>query len=725
MIDFALDFARAVIWIVVESGPYLVVGLTVAGLLQALLPQQRVATHLGKDDLRSVILATLFGAPLPLCSCSVIPTAVELRKKGASKGATTAFLISTPETGVDSIGVTWALLDPIMTITRPLAAMVTAITAGSIVNLLVRWKLVDRGDPAHDVAEIAPHAGHEVACCDEDPGATARIAELADDEDHGHGHGHGHAHPEVAPSPPRGPLAVLREAIRYGFGPLLADLTPWFVIGFLLSGLIAVLVPDDFFGEVIPGGIVAMLLMLAIASPMYICATASTPVAAALIAKGLEPGAALVLLLAGPAVNVATMLVVGKLLGRRVFVAYFLSIATLAIGFGLLIEQVYAASGIDLRRLVTMGDADGYGFFSIAGGLILGAAIVYHAVTLGLGSRFERWIHGLGLVPRPRFVRYVISLLVLLGIAGTALDSVPPGTTGFVTRFGRVVSAIEGPGFAVHLPFPIDRFELVATDQVRRARMALDEDGREEAGAVVLPSDAALVADSLECMTSDETVLVIGYAVHYRVSDAHRYRFELVDADQVVRVASMGALRRMVARHSMDEHLVERREPLEREVTLFLEEDLAALDVGIEALAVRFEYIHAPQQVHYAYRDVASALEDKQTDVLNATAYEREQMAQARADAERIVQQAEQERTRAVARARGEVAAFLALAAVRAEHRDAVDTQLRLAAAQRAFPRATLIARLAEDVVIQFVDRPRDGGSATGTAAQGAASEDG
>jgi len=297
------------IWsILARSGPYLLIGLAVAGWIKAAVPQRWVMRHLGGDDLRSVTKASLVGAPLPLCSCSVVPTALALEKSGASKGATTAFLISTPETGVDSVGITWALIDPLMTIARPITAIATAMASGLAVNGLVRHDAKAPGESL-PTDEPSPAESLEGADC----------GTCAEPDEHGHEKSEGAAGGNI-----------FRRGLAYAFGPLLADLAPWFVLGFAASAVIALAVPEDFFGEVLPGNWASMLIMLVVGVPLYVCATASTPVAAALMAKGLNPGAALVFLLAGPATNLATMGVVGGRLGGRVLTVYLTSIAVLA-----------------------------------------------------------------------------------------------------------------------------------------------------------------------------------------------------------------------------------------------------------------------------------------------------------------------------------------------------------------------------------------------------------
>jgi uncharacterized membrane protein YraQ (UPF0718 family) len=250
----------------------------------------------------------------------VLPAAVSLRKQGATNGATTAFLISTPESGVDSISITYALLDPIMTIARPVAAFVTAAVAGITENIL---------GSGHEKTKIVPDLSCPVdGCCD---------GQNCTPEEHRRHH-------------------TFREKLfagmRFAAGDLWGDLAGWFLVGIILAGLITVIIPADIFGKYLGGGVPAMLMMLAIGIPLYICATASTPIAAALILKGVSPGAALVFLLAGPATNMASLTVLTGVLGKRATAIYLASIAVCAVLFGLVVDQVYAALGISAQAMV-------------------------------------------------------------------------------------------------------------------------------------------------------------------------------------------------------------------------------------------------------------------------------------------------------------------------------------------------------------------------------------
>jgi uncharacterized membrane protein YraQ (UPF0718 family) len=250
----------------------------------------------------------------------VLPAAVSLRKQGANNGATTAFLISTPESGVDSISITYALLDPVMTIARPLAAFVTAAVAGITENLFGTY---------NDTTRITPDLSCQVdGCCD---------GQNCSPEEHRQHHSF---------------WEKLSAGMRFAIGDLWEDLAGWFLIGLVLAGLITVFIPPDMFSKYLGAGLPAMLIMLAVGIPLYICATASTPIAAALILKGVSPGAALVFLLAGPATNMASLTVLTGTLGKRATAIYLASIAVCAVLFGLIVDQVYASLGISAQAVV-------------------------------------------------------------------------------------------------------------------------------------------------------------------------------------------------------------------------------------------------------------------------------------------------------------------------------------------------------------------------------------
>jgi hypothetical protein len=303
--------------LLLDASVYIVIGLLVGGMLKVFLSPGYVAAHLGPGRISSVVKAALLGIPLPLCSCGVLPAAASLKKQGASNGATTAFLISTPESGVDSIAISWVLLDPLMTVFRPVAAFITAMVAGIGENLL--------HPPRHS------GGGEDVSSPADDLRNTAAPTEV---------------------SRPPGIASRLQTGVRYALVDLWGDLAGSFFFGLLAAGLMAVLVPDDFFQAYLGGGLSSMLVMLVFGIPLYICATASTPIAAAFILKGVSPGAVLVFLLVGPATNIATITVLTRLLGKRSTALYLVSIAVVSVLCGLALDQVYSALGISAQAAV-------------------------------------------------------------------------------------------------------------------------------------------------------------------------------------------------------------------------------------------------------------------------------------------------------------------------------------------------------------------------------------
>lgn len=312
--DFLINILLEAWGLLLDSSVYVIFGVVAAGLLRVFLNPGLVARHLSGGRFVSVFKAALLGIPLPLCSCGVLPAALSLKKQGANTGATAAFLISTPESGVDSIAITYALMDPLMTVARPVAALATAVAAGVAENLA--------GVPETTPLESPDLSCTIDGCCD---GIDCPPREHA-----GH-HGFGEK---------------IVFGLKYAYHEVWRDMAPWFLFGLILAGLITILVPTEVMSNYLGGGLTSMLVMLAVGIPLYICATASTPIAAALILKGVSPGAALVFLLAGPATNVTSLTVMFGVLGRRATVIYLASIAVFSVMAGLLLDEVYRALGL-------------------------------------------------------------------------------------------------------------------------------------------------------------------------------------------------------------------------------------------------------------------------------------------------------------------------------------------------------------------------------------------
>ena len=329
-----------------QMSPYLLLGFLLAGIMHAFIPKRYFTRYLSKPDLRSVVNAALLGIPLPLCSCGVLPTAMSLRKEGASKGAATSFLIATPQTGVDSIIATFSLMGLPFAVLRPIVALVTALFGGTLVNVIDKEK-PEKAEEAehcccHHEEEEAGHccchheeeeAGH--CCCHHEEEEAEHCCCHHEEEEAGHCCCHHEADAKQTTF-----LGKCLVALRYAFVDMIADIGKWLVLGLVIAALITVLVPDTFFAVFADNTWLSILLVLAISIPMYICATGSIPIAVALMLKGLTPGAALVLLMAGPADNFASILVIRKQMGLRTLMAYLAAIVGGAIGGALVIDYL-------------------------------------------------------------------------------------------------------------------------------------------------------------------------------------------------------------------------------------------------------------------------------------------------------------------------------------------------------------------------------------------------
>lgn len=271
--------------IFMEMAPYLMLGFLLAGALHVYFPRHKVSKYLGKGGWKSALNAALVGVPLPLCSCGVIPTGISFHKNGASKGAAVSFLISTPQTGVDSILITYSLMGLPFAIIRPIAAFVTGIVGGALTPDSVQ---TGKADGVEEKPRVFKNRF----------------------------------------------LAML----KYAFVDFLQDIAKWLLIGLGIAAAITVLVPDSVFEQYLNNPYLNMLLILLASVPMYVCATGSVPIAVALMMKGISPGAAFVFLMAGPATNAGTITVIGQSLGKKALFTYLATIISGALLFGFIIN---------------------------------------------------------------------------------------------------------------------------------------------------------------------------------------------------------------------------------------------------------------------------------------------------------------------------------------------------------------------------------------------------
>lgn len=323
MLIYIEEYLNELWYLVLEMAPWLMLGLIFAGLLKVYFPHKHIDRLMGKSNFRSSLNASLIGIPMPLCSCGVIPTAISFYQNGASKGSTNSFLISTPQTGVDSILATYSMMGWPFALIRPFVALFTGMAGGVLTNIFVKNK------PPKS-KEASPFSNLKI-----DAGAIQGNKENCSDESC-----------DCNEPKKEGKRHSLVRAADYAFIELLQDIAKWLVIGFLLAALISVALPEDFFSSFSGFGFLELLVVLAASVPLYMCATGSIPIAAVLLMKGVSPGAALVFLMAGPATNVATMTVLGKIMGRKSLIAYMATIIGGALLFGVLINAFVPADWI-------------------------------------------------------------------------------------------------------------------------------------------------------------------------------------------------------------------------------------------------------------------------------------------------------------------------------------------------------------------------------------------
>jgi uncharacterized membrane protein YraQ (UPF0718 family) len=320
MRDFIGQAALSCWDLLVDMAPYVLLGFMAAGVLSVWLPQNLVERHLGGGRrFGPVLKAALIGIPIPLCCCGVIPLAASLRRQGAGRGATTAFLISTPQTGVDSILVTYSLLGPVFAILRPVTALLSGILGGVLVALGGAKKTSNESN-----IQFPAISQDYLITSDAECGCGCSCS--------------------TSPKP----ASKIQGILSYGFLELPQDLAKPFIIGLGAAGLLAAFLPPYFFEQYLGHGLLSMLIMLVVGAPLYICATAAVPLAAAFLAKGLSPGAVLVFLMAAPATNLATIVLVWKIMGPRTLFSYILAVAVTALGAGYLTDiflSVPALSG--------------------------------------------------------------------------------------------------------------------------------------------------------------------------------------------------------------------------------------------------------------------------------------------------------------------------------------------------------------------------------------------
>lgn len=670
VVEFLLRLMSETWFVLKEASIFLLLGFTVAGIVAVLVPSQTLLRFFGTGKIKSVLWASTLGAPLPLCSCGVLPTALGLRRQGATKGATVSFLIATPETGVDSISLSYALMDPLITIFRPLAAVATAIVAGIATNL---W-----GERKAATPLTAPP---------DTPHSEAIPAEQAELTPHTHAtYSHAVESGEaVETSPSVGRYTIAQKVFAYAFGDLLDDISYWLVLGVVLSGLVAVVLPTPIIERYLSGGFTTMVVMLLIGIPIYTCASSSTPIAAALVLKGLNPGAALVFLLSGPATNLGSLPILLKFLGRRIVAIYLGSIVVVTLLAGYLLNWLYQMWNLD--PLATFGSASGY----VPESVKIAAAVVL-IVLLRLSMRRthvpEEWLwvrNGLatftGVYLTTTRLKIASAIVLVLLYLSSGIFTVQPGAVGIKLRFGQITAAALSPGFHYRWPWPVESHQIVQKDLVRRIELGFRSPAAQNGAARALarqrltvggPSNPVpmsiastgfwfqkeKVAEEAFLLSGDSNIVDVSLTAQYQVKDPVAYVYHMAEPEKLVRSVTLAVLREIVGTMHIDTVLTTERATIEREGIRMAQDLLDAYQSGVKMVSLSLLNVHAPQEVHQAFRDVASAQEDKMHTVNRALTFAQEKVTVAEGEAAAMIEAALAFKEAKVLRAEGDTLRF-------------------------------------------------------------------
>lgn len=708
MLTLPLTIAFEILRLTLQASPFVLLGLLAAGVIHVLVPERVVLRWMGGRGLSGAARAAAIGVPLPVCSCGVVPLAVELERKGASRPATVSFLVTTPESSLDSILLTWGLMGPVMAIARPIAAVGTAML-GAVFSILSRDQGRATASPSPSAGAACAHhppsegADHDHGACDDD---HSTLTSAAGDE----------ARAAVSaswkrlwrrpvdPDAPRLRRSFIRPALDYGFRSLLDDLAFWLAAGLILGGVLGAILPDDLAAIGLGGGILPLLLMLVIGVPLYTCASAATPVAAVMVAKGLSPGAALVFLLAGPATSVATMMLLASHFGRRFVAFYVAAVAIGALAAGLALDALVDAEKI---RAASLGAATN------AGASWLEWLCALLLVTL-LAWRLTRgaWRRGWGeLVAMTRLPLTALRLrfprVPLRGLGGllaaaaaaiwlaSGLVVVDADSRGYGFVFGRLTRDGLGPGLHWLPPAPIGRFEARRVSYARKA----DVGYRTDLALLSRRRDLSRVADRNAWhspvaamnsnpqqgtyLTGDENLVEIAFTVHYGLTDPKAFFYGLDHQVDVVNLYAEAVAREIIAQTKLDDVLTVQRSALEERITAQLDARLEAIGLGTKVRAVQIVDVHPPSDAVFAFRDVSSAREERETAIHRARGLLAWEVPLARGEANRRVQGAAAAAEAQATRAAGESEGFLERARVVAADRQLLRHLLSLESAER------------------------------------------
>ncbi len=667
------------------AAPFVLLGLTMAGFLHVLVPESLIVRWMGRRGLDGAAISALVGVPMPVCSCGVVPIAMELRRKGASRPSTLAFLITTPESSLDSVLLTWGLLGPLMAIVRPLAAFGSAILAAILA-------IADDSGDEQENEQIGDGEAQQICetCASEHDPTSPRTGQAISGCRlwlRGLGPRVGRIFrrkPRAQSSEPEstGPglwQVLLRPALRYAFTELLDQVVFWLFLGLLLAGILAAVLPADLGSYGLGSGLLPMLLLIVVGVPLYMCASGSTPVAAALVAKGVSPGAALVLMLTGPATNISTILMLAKTFGRRFVTLYLTSIIATALACGLALDVAITSLGLQVAGSSQAAAVPGAATWVC--GLVLLLVSLWRlglgAARKGIRDLASTLAGGPGLICGPRLKRrlgLIATTALLVLYLGWGFYRVPPDSRGFGFVLG-VLSVDTAPGLHWVPPPPFGRSEVHPVTRLGKADigfrsnpagLAERRELTEKASPEQWHSSVAAMnsrPDEVSYLTGDEKLVDMSFSVHYAIAEPTNFLFRVDQAPQILALYAQVVAREVVASSQLEELLTVDRKPVASAICQALQDDLDRMGIGVAVISAHIVDIHPPSEAVFAFRDVSSAREDRETLQLRARQSLAFQIPRAHGDAAAILGRAEAAAASRKTIATGRAAAFLSQAA--------------------------------------------------------------
>ena len=631
--------------------PMLLLGLFLSGLIHVFISPRAVLRWLKDDSLKSVSTSAAVGVPIPLCSCSVVPVVAEMRRKGASRSSCMSFLITAPETGADSILVTNAFFGPIVAIIRPVISFLTAVVAGIFCIGLIRDDQDQKkgGDAptcghGHDHDHDHSHAHHKSLVpgsddCYVSPSILKKLTlnwlkgitniaskwrmatwvkpdfyrEKINTESTASQESSGHEHELDFKK-------IIKHIFRYGFVEVADDILFSLLVGLFLGALLFLVIPSDLMGHEYARWI-SYPIMILVGIPLYICASATTPVAAALMARGFSPGAALIFLMTGPATNTATIAIIAGQFGKRFTTIYISVVIVVTAILGIIIDALLLYSGITIPVHLNASDSPTIQALQWGGTILLVALIIWRfragAFRTGhqdLLSNLRPWLTGWNkrwqLLTRNRPVTGMFSIKTPMGVAlyiimficflTSGFTVVPPGHMGYGRLFGKVYWKDLPPGLHYLAPRPFAQIDKWPVREVK----------------------SIMAQNSYEYVSGDLNLLTLSISMQYRVKDPYIYYYQTTNPQQILQDVMRNHLRQFVSARSFDKLINIHRTELEKHM-----KDLFSFDHhlqanpllrSIELIKINLLNLSPVAEAMPAFREVSSAQEDRERIIINA-----------------------------------------------------------------------------------------------------------